>query len=280
MAGLTSGGSITAADDALPPDMLSWLAVHEFARSRATLVLWDISSLLVPCAELDIAAHRAAFTAITGRPPDAQPQLDVGTDPQIALDLLMTSGTPRGRAVRMLPRLLPELIRHAQHWLATSAITVPTPRTRILLDQIAAADGTLQSVITRNMRGIAERKLGVAGLVDLLSTDIGGYGSDCTRLDQLVTIARTRAALRHQVLINPADVVVVSNSPVTAAMAQRAGAHVAASPGSLDDQLQLGQAAEPRDGKVERAPGRHWDKFGQPPRRFTSVYGLTEAFDE
>jgi phosphoglycolate phosphatase len=227
MPGLTSGESIAAASDALPPDMMSWLSVHEFARSRATLVLWDISNLLVPCAELDIAAHRAAFTATTGRAPDTQPRLDAGTDPQIALDLLMTSGTPRGRAVRMLPRLLPELIRHAQDWLTRSAIPGPTPQTRLLLDQIAVADGTLQSVITRNMRGIAERKLRAAGLDGVLAADIGGYGSDYTRLEQLITIARTRAACRHQVLISPGEVTVVSNSPATAAVARRAGAGIA-----------------------------------------------------
>lgn len=225
----TQSGSAAAEPDALPPDMVSWLADYEFApRPRATLVLWDISDLLVPCAELDIAAHRAAFAAVTGRPPDISPRLNAGTDPQIALDLLVASGVPRGRAVRMLPRLLPELIRHGGDWLTRAALPGPTVQTRLLLDRVAAADGILQSVITRNMRGIAIRKLRAVGLDGgVLSMDTGGYGSDHARVDQLIRIARTRSILRHQVHIDPAEVIVVSNNPATAAAARRAGAGAA-----------------------------------------------------
>lgn len=228
MPGLTQAELLTAARDVLPPDILSWLLSHQLAlRPHATLVLWDMPNLLVPCPELDIAAHHAAFRAVMGRWPDTPPRLDAGTDPQIALDLLMANGVPRGPAARMLPRLLPELIRHARDGIARCALPGPATGTRLLLEQVAAADGMLQSVITRDLRGIAVRKLRAVGLDRVIAANIGGYGSDYARLDRLIEIARARAAQAHRVLINPAEIIVVSHSPVTTTMARRAGASVA-----------------------------------------------------
>lgn len=245
MPGLTADPTVRE----LPPDMVSWLAeATPPARPRAAFVLWDLSDLLPGSAQLDMAAHRAAFQAVTGHPPDAAPCLEAGTDPRIALELLVSDGLPRDRAVRLLPRLLPELAGAARHLLSQRSLTAarlltgedtgpgtvtgPGRRTRLLPGDITAADGTLQSVISRNMRPVALAKLTAAGLEaavgleSVLDAGIGAYGCDDARLDRLVPIACARAARRHQAIVEPAGTVVVTSSPSSAMAAWRAGASV------------------------------------------------------
>lgn len=257
MPGLTAGATVRTEADVpadtdvpadigeLPPDLVSWLdQAPPAARPRVAFVLWDIADLLPGSAELDAAAHRAAFRAVTGRPLSPPPFLEAGTDPRIALNLLVSAGIPRDRAVRLLPQLLPELVAAARRMLSAAFPSVldrppgpdrplpgpgllagPDRQTRMLLDGVAEG-GALQSVISRNLRRVALVKLAAAGLENRLDAGIGAYGSDDARLDRLVPVACARAARRHRAIVDPAGTVVVTSSPASAVAAWRAGAGV------------------------------------------------------
>ena len=77
--------------------------------------------------------------------------------------------------------------------------------------------------LTGNIEGIAVRKLQRAGLVDLVDTGAGAFGSDAESRNELVPIARGRAGL------GPDDpVVVVGDTPRDVECARARGARCVA----------------------------------------------------
>ncbi len=75
------------------------------------------------------------------------------------------------------------------------------------------ADGTVQSVVTGDIRSVVSTKLNVFGLTVHLDLEVGGYGDDDGDRAVLVRLAIKRAEVRYGVAFAPGRVVVIGDTP-------------------------------------------------------------------
>jgi len=206
------------------------------------LVLWDVDHTLVDVDGLGREAYDLAFLRRFGVPVRHQPPMAGRTDRAIAIDMLRFNG------VEVTPRHLEDLREGAEAALDELAHLLPA-RGRALPGAAAALaavkERTVQSLLTGNVRRIAEVKLGPFGLITHLDLDAGAYGWSHEIRAELVGVARSNARLRFgrdydrivlvgdtpedvgAALSSGAGVVGVATGRYTVAELQTAGAHVA-----------------------------------------------------
>jgi phosphoglycolate phosphatase-like HAD superfamily hydrolase len=108
-------------------------------------------------------------------------------------------------------------------------VAVPAPR--LAGGRLAAPRRVYQSVLTRNIRPVAEMQLAALGLRDGLDLCIGAYGDDHEDAAELVHVARRRAAGVHgrtAAAFEGAATVVVGATPLDVSAALAAGARAVA----------------------------------------------------
>jgi len=188
-----------------------------------TLVLWDVDYTLLDCDGLGREAHEAALTRIIGRDPDL-PFLGGRTD------LGVIAGALRAHGMEPTPELLDRacatLVREF-----TARAGLLAHRGRALdgaaaaVDRLAADGGVVQSVLTGNLRPIAELKLAAYGLGAGLDLDAGAYGGDDEDRARLVALARERATERYGDPFDAATTVVIGDTPNDVTAGLRGGAY-------------------------------------------------------
>ncbi|WP_433045541.1 HAD family hydrolase [Dactylosporangium sp. CS-033363] len=206
------------------------------------LVLWDVDHTLVDVDGLGREAYDLAFARRFGVAPAHQPPMAGRTDRAIAIDMLRLNRVPVNEAN------LEDLRNGAEVAMDELAHLLPT-RGRALpgaVEAVGAIHGrTVQSLLTGNVRHIAEVKVGPFGFAEYLDLDVGAYGWSHEVRAELVKIARDNVRgrrLARTVLVGdtPEDVLAALTSGVgvvgvatgryTRTELETAGAHVA-----LDD---------------------------------------------
>ncbi len=86
----------------------------------------------------------------------------------------------------------------------------------------------LQSLLTGNLRPIAEEKLAAFGLDTYVDFEVGAYGADHVERSDLVGWARRQVARRYGVMFGPENTVLVGDTPNDVAAAHAGGAAVVA----------------------------------------------------
>lgn len=204
---------------------------------RGHLVLWDIDHTLINAGGLSHHLYGVVFAELFGRELPAVAPMAGRTDRAIILDTLagagigdpgrhvdafirgLTAQAPQfGERVRAGGRVLPG---------AAEALTAISR----LAARAAAADGqgpgrVVQSVLTGNIRPLAEVKLGALGLAGLLDLDAGAYGDAHEERAELVLLARRAAAAAYREDFGGEATIVVGDTPfdVRAALAGQARA--------------------------------------------------------
>jgi phosphoglycolate phosphatase-like HAD superfamily hydrolase len=191
---------------------------------REILVLWDVDGTLLNAGGVGADLYSAVFLRLFGRALEAVAPMAGRTDRAIILETLTLAGVPEPR-------------RHVDPFIAGLAAQAPSVRTAIAargraLPGAAAALAALgpgrrvhQSVLTGNIRPLAEVKLAAVGLRDPLDLCIGAYGDDHEERAELVQVARRRAAAVHgRSGFDGQDTVVVGDTPLDIAAALAAGA--------------------------------------------------------
>jgi phosphoglycolate phosphatase-like HAD superfamily hydrolase len=198
------------------------------------LVLFDIDGTLVvsPVAALD--AMRAALVDVTGSaaPADALAWIGGMTDWEIGALLLESVGAdPHGELLgRWMYRY------DAVHASAVQHVVANPGATQALA---AAAQRGTASVLTGNLRPIAERKLRLAGLAGAVRWEYGAFGSEMRQRADLVRLAARRGArLQNQ----PLRLLLVGDTPRDVAAARAAGASCVAVASGAYDATQLAAA--------------------------------------
>ena len=183
------------------------------------LVLWDVDGTLVDSAGHGRHAFEEAFEEVVGRPPE-RVEYAGRTDHEIALSMLNGSS-------EHLPAVLERLVeRLAARKRAIAADGHVYPGVAETLAALHAADDVINSLLTGNLEANAAVKVGAFGLDRWLDFEAGAYGSDPhERRSDLVAIARERAAGRYG---EPADVVLVGDTPLDVLAAHEAGARAVA----------------------------------------------------
>jgi len=232
---------------------------------RWLLVLWDIDFTLINAGGVGTRLYRMVFRDMFGTELPAAADMAGRTDRAIVLDTLAQAGIPEPRQhldqfLARLAALAPtgrELaVRHSR----------ALPGAAAALDALAAfapgrdgpgqdgpgRDGTghgqdgrpgprqdgagagptdvrvVQSVLTGNVRRMAEMKLGATGLDGHLDLDAGAYGDSHEIRSELVHLARGNAARKYGRSFAGPATVLVGDTPLDVAAAQATGARAVA----------------------------------------------------
>ncbi|MBI3685718.1 MAG: haloacid dehalogenase-like hydrolase [Actinobacteria bacterium] len=94
------------------------------------------------------------------------------------------------------------------------------PGAREAIERLAKTPGVMQSVVTGNIRPIAEAKLAAFDLTGPIDFDIGGYGSDDGERAMLVRLALQRTQQKYGVSYLPEQVFVIGDTPYDVASAK------------------------------------------------------------
>jgi len=229
-------------------------------RVRWLLVLWDIDFTLINAGGVGTRLYRMVFRDMFGTELPGAADMAGRTDRAIVLDTLARAGIPEPR--RHLDQFLANLAA-----LAPAGRELAVQHSRALpgaaaaLDALAAfaperdgagqagtsrrpgggpaprRDGTgdgatdlsvVQSVLTGNVRLMAEMKLGAVGLDGYLDFEAGAYGDSHEVRSELVHLARDKAARRYGADFSGPATVLVGDTPLDVAAALETGARVVA----------------------------------------------------
>lgn len=185
------------------------------------LVLWDIDGTLVQAGELGAVVFEDALEAIYGARPSGRVRMSGKTDPQIVDEYLEMMDWDLAGAGQVLVELAARLAASESQLRAEGAAL---PGARELLSRLARTDGVVSSILTGNIAPNARVKLGAFELDNLVDFAVGAYGSDNRDRTALVPVALARLAARDGVVLDPAQVWVVGDTPRDLACAQAAGA--------------------------------------------------------
>jgi phosphoglycolate phosphatase-like HAD superfamily hydrolase len=209
------------------------------------LVLWDIDGTLVDSDGLGGEAFYDAFERVTGAEVKQLVPFAGRTDLEIALDLLETAGIEHSE--QLLGDFEEELARamaERAHLLRERGR--PFPGVREALERLGEEPGVTQSLLTGNIAANARVKLGAFGLDVLVDMEIGAYGTDDRRRGELVAVARRKALDLRGAAFDPADIVLIGDTPLDVAAAIEGGARavgVATGPYHTDELLHSGAEA-------------------------------------
>jgi phosphoglycolate phosphatase-like HAD superfamily hydrolase len=189
------------------------------------LVLWDIDGTLLNAGGVGRDLYDVVFLQLFGRSLSGYAPMAGRTDRAIILETLIMAGIDEPR--RYVDPFIAGL--GAQAPLMRSAMV---SRGRVLPGAAAAlalvAGQAHQSVLTGNIRQLAEVKLAALGLREGLDLCIGAYGDDHEDRTELVQVARRRATAVHGRSLPSSfagrSTVVVGDTPLDIAAALSAGA--------------------------------------------------------
>jgi phosphoglycolate phosphatase-like HAD superfamily hydrolase len=174
------------------------------------LILFDIDGTLVrggPAKTAFLGAMAETY-GTTGDPESVS--FGGKTDPQIAREILGGAGLDRAAIDAGLPTLWERYLDRLEPALETHPMTV-LPGVPELLEGLSMLDGVALGLVTGNIVGGAKLKLESAGLWDRF--DVGSFGSDHEERDELPIIALGRAEERWGRSIEPAEALIVGDTP-------------------------------------------------------------------
>jgi phosphoglycolate phosphatase-like HAD superfamily hydrolase len=192
------------------------------------LVLWDVDYTLVNAGGLGTRLYEAVFREMFGRELLAVAPKAGRTDRAIVLDTLALAGIPDpfGHVDGFLAELARQvLLLDGQAGSVVAALPGAAQAVAALAAPGLAAPGRVyQSVLTGNIRPLAELKLRAAGLGDGLNFDAGAYGDAHEVRAELVDVARHAAGLAFGCDFAGPATVLVGDTPLDVAAALTAGA--------------------------------------------------------
>jgi phosphoglycolate phosphatase len=186
------------------------------------LVLWDVDYTLVSADGLGTRLYEVVFREMFGRELTVVAPKAGRTDRAIVADTLALAGVPRGE----LDVFLAALVRVA----ADGAVPGPVRSLPGAAGAISAlaATGLRQSVLTGNVRPLAELKLRRAGLGEHLDLDAGAYGEAHEVRAELVAVARRAASRLYGASFDGPATVLVGDTPLDVEAARATGARAVA----------------------------------------------------
>ena len=163
-------------------------------------MLWDIDYTLIDAGGLSRDLYGLVFAGLFGRELPAVAPMAGRTDRAIILDTLAAAGIGEpGRHVDAFIRGLTEQAPQFSERVRAGGRVLPgaaAALAAVAAVAAPAADGgrdrglVVQSVLTGNIRPLAEVKLGALGLTGYLDLDAGAYGDAHEERAELVLLAR------------------------------------------------------------------------------------------
>lgn len=174
------------------------------------LLLFDIDGTLVAGGPAKSAFQVALMDAFGTAGPIEVHDFSGKTDPQIARELLEEVGLTREEIHRGFPILWTRYLEELEARLPDQPMDV-LPGVRDLMEVLTAMEDVAMGLVTGNILGGAELKLGSAGLYDHFRT--GAFGSDSEERNHLPGVALDRAEETWGIRFAPEDVLVIGDTP-------------------------------------------------------------------
>jgi phosphoglycolate phosphatase-like HAD superfamily hydrolase len=176
------------------------------------VVLWDIDHTLMDTRGMGHELSALAFRRTTGLEMQRQAAIDGITEAVIFRETAKLHGlnTSRQDFERFADALADA---HREHSVELRARGQALPGAAALLDRLASLPGVVQTVVSGNVRSVAEIKLAAFGLDRHVLWGIGAYGEDADERPDLVRTALSRATRFFGVDPTPLDAVVVGDTP-------------------------------------------------------------------
>jgi phosphoglycolate phosphatase-like HAD superfamily hydrolase len=191
------------------------------------LVLWDVDHTLMTSGGMLPDLYGEAFRSVTGRALVHVPETAGRTERAIMLDAFALHGIDA--AERHLPAFVAALTAaHTARLHVLRRQGHALPGAAAALEALHRTPGVVQSVLTGNIRSLAEEKLAAFGLDRYVDFDVGAYGADDVERSNLVAKARREVAGRYRLLFGPEDTVLVGDTPNDVAAGRTGGARVVA----------------------------------------------------
>lgn len=189
------------------------------------LVLWDIDHTLIATRGVGRELFGKAFEEVTGVAMREQATVDGMTEPVIFRETAELHGIHSDRAMfEDFARHSADLHRRHAHALRERGHALPGAATA--LAALAEMEGVVQSLVTGNIRPVAEIKLQVFGLDTHIRFPYGGYGEDHNDRAELVRTAITRTRHATTTPFTDADVLLIGDTPADVAAGRTAGVRV------------------------------------------------------
>jgi phosphoglycolate phosphatase-like HAD superfamily hydrolase len=170
------------------------------------LVLWDIDHTLIDTRGVGRELSGTAFLRTTGQRMRQQAKIDGITEPVIFRETAKLHGLATDRAdfERFAQALAEE---HLAHLADLRERGHALPGAAAALTALANTPEVVQTIVTGNVRSVAEIKLQVFGLDHHIQWDLGAYGEDADVRAELVRLSLERAG------VGPTDAVLVGDTP-------------------------------------------------------------------
>jgi phosphoglycolate phosphatase-like HAD superfamily hydrolase len=199
---------------------------------RRLLVLWDIDYTLVNARGVGSELYTRVFTERYGRPLPQPGSMAGRTDRAIAREVLALAGLDGQDGTDGLDQelqLFQDALNDTAPAFAARARQVVTalPGASAALAGLAAlapGQGPVQSLLTGNIRPMAEIKLAAAGLTRHLDLEVGSYGDQHEIRAELVAPARAAAAAAYGQDFGGTATVLIGDTPLDVAAALATGA--------------------------------------------------------
>ena len=196
---------------------------------RRLLVLWDIDYTLVNARGVGSELYTRVFTSRYGRPLPQPGSMAGRTDRAIAREVLALAGIDGQDGLDEELQLFQAALNDAAPALAERARQIVTalPGAGAALAGLAAlapGQGPVQSLLTGNIRTMAEIKLAAAGLTRHLDLEVGSYGDQHEIRAELVAPAREAAAAAYGQDFGGTATVLIGDTPLDVAAALGTGA--------------------------------------------------------
>ena len=199
---------------------------------RRLLVLWDIDYTLVNARGVGSELYTRVFTSRYGRPLPQPGSMAGRTDRAIAREVLALAGLDGHDGMDGLDQEL-QLFQAALNDTAPAfaararQVVTALPGASAALAGLAAlapGQGPVQSLLTGNIRPMAEIKLAAAGLTRHLDLEVGSYGDLHEIRAELVAPARAAAAAAYGQDFGGTATVLIGDTPLDVAAALATGA--------------------------------------------------------
>ncbi len=192
------------------------------------LVLWDVDHTLVHTPKVGVHLYQLVFAELYGvELPDTAARANMAgrTDRAIVLDVLELAGIADPAAeVSRFEAALARLAPSTTGMVTELGRALPGAVQALAALHKLAAQGVRQSLLTGNIRVMAEVKLAPFGLTEYLDLDVGAYGNESDIRADLVGQARERAGAAYGTDYSGESTVLIGDTPLDIEAALAVGA--------------------------------------------------------
>jgi phosphoglycolate phosphatase len=189
------------------------------------LIVWDIDRTLLDAGPATHDAFQAAVRTVWPAAGVTSGHRMTGrTDPTVAREALLAGGIEPDRADQLVREVLRVL--HSQYaervdrFRAEGCVLPGVPELLDVLNRL----GVMQTVLTGSIRSTALFKLELFGLADALDTEVGAFGDDFERREDLLSVLMRRGHEHRGRRVTPHRLWVVGDTPGDLACARQLGA--------------------------------------------------------